>query len=419
MSKDATLEQLVQKAVETAETAQKGMFVSKEITNTRDMVSPVTGKVNIESESPLSDADLIIPELMELHLPDRDLSELEYESLQELLRSNEEEEPMDVAIAEEVTTTVITPPPSVTTTPAEQGPLPGAGKRAEETGKVPSPEVDDAALLQSLVEALTRNPQLLGKVAEKILPLLPQGTSQSSEVPRTETTLKKKREKAKPTGKKTPRPRTEKSLGEEALLRHQLLQHGGEGPSGSSSGTRIPKRKTPGDSESVPRKSQLTPEPHPEDEPARKRSRTGLAPARLCWNCRKPGHNGKECPEPPTTYCRGCGRPGKERRDCPVCEKQRKARGPWIPEFGRNVPRDILKAMGQARKLQQREKAERKPTPEKPETSRTPKTSRRSEEARTRRKELRKLRRKAQQLTLNPVEKMEETPSTGKEEKPV
>uniref|UniRef100_A0A0C9PTM5 Gag protein n=1 Tax=Fopius arisanus TaxID=64838 RepID=A0A0C9PTM5_9HYME len=416
MSKDATLEELVQKAVETAELAQKGLYDSKESSNTCGGVLPVTGKSDLASEPPQGDDDLIIPELMNLHLPDRDLSELEFESLQALLQGDGDE-PMDVATTEEVTTTVLTPTPSGTPTPSEQPPL-IPEEEVEKTEEITSPEAADAALLKSLVEALARNPQLLSKVAEQVLPLLPQGTAPSSEVPKAKTTLRKKEIK-EPKGRKNPRPRTEKSLEEAAKVHHQLLQHGGEGPSGSSSGTRIPKRKTPGDSESVPRKSQLASEPHPEDEPARKKSRTGLAPARLCWNCRKPGHNGKECPEPPTTYCRGCGRPGKERRDCPICEKQRKARGPWIPEFGRNVPRDILKAMGQARKLQQREKAERKPTPEKQETSRTPKTSRRSEEARTRRKELRKLRRKAQQLTLNPVEKMEETPSTGKEEKPV
>lgn len=48
-----------------------------------------------------------------------------------------------------------------------------------------------------------------------------------------------------------------------------------------------------------------------------------------CWNCRKPGHNWRDCKEPRSIFCYGCGELGRTIRSCQRCaDSSRRWTGP-------------------------------------------------------------------------------------------
>lgn len=47
----------------------------------------------------------------------------------------------------------------------------------------------------------------------------------------------------------------------------------------------------------------------------------------VCWNCRKQGHNWRDCKETKAIFCYGCGNLGRTIRSCPKCAGSRQQRG--------------------------------------------------------------------------------------------
>ena len=60
----------------------------------------------------------------------------------------------------------------------------------------------------------------------------------------------------------------------------------------------------------------------------------------LCWNCQKPGHAHKDCPEEKTRFCFRCGRDNFDIHSCPYCRLERRGESTprWSRPSQRNVP---------------------------------------------------------------------------------
>ncbi|XP_015118489.1 uncharacterized protein LOC107042112 [Diachasma alloeum] len=232
-----------------------------------------------------------------------DITEMELDSMQQLLDAGEDDL-IDVAMTEDVTTTVVIPPPPEIPTPEET-------RGTEESPREIASEREEGKMAEELVSPEEANATLAKILAEALM-----------------SENKGAKGKEKKRGKGLQRPINPDSLEKEREMRLILLQHGGEGQAGVSSGTRILERKMPGDNEIATRSSQLDGDPDWAEYPKMKRRRPTFVPAKLCRNCRKPGHGGKNCPEPLTTYCWRCGRPGRETRDCIPCQEEKKARDP-------------------------------------------------------------------------------------------
>ncbi|XP_065091908.1 hepatoma-derived growth factor-related protein 2-like [Ochlerotatus camptorhynchus] len=65
--------------------------------------------------------------------------------------------------------------------------------------------------------------------------------------------------------------------------------------------------------------------PSPRNQPAMSRTapanqqQTTQASLNVCWNCRKAGHNWRDCKEPRAIFCYGCGELGRTIRSCQRC----------------------------------------------------------------------------------------------------
>ncbi|XP_015124445.1 uncharacterized protein LOC107046357 [Diachasma alloeum] len=147
----------------------------------------------------------------------------------------------------------------------------------------------------------------------------------------------------------------------------QILQHGGEGPT-EAVGAKILKRKACED-ETMDTTSPLVDDETSRPEEKRRKLPQSLIPARLCWNCRKTGHKGRDCPEARRPHCRRCGIPCSE-EFCASCTKKWEAMGPWVPEFGQNVPRDTLKLLRKQQKADAKARAKPRPPRRAPEAGR-------------------------------------------------
>ncbi|XP_015123980.1 uncharacterized protein DKFZp434B061-like [Diachasma alloeum] len=63
-----------------------------------------------------------------------------------------------------------------------------------------------------------------------------------------------------------------------------------------------------------------------------------------CYNCDSPNHRLQQCPERRITVCFSCGLKGATSKTSPHCGDKWRAAGPYVPSFGRNVPRHELQA---------------------------------------------------------------------------